>query len=126
MTHPELSHTVTEMNVLLRPDGVDAVVDSIPGALPQATDVQVRMRSIDLECEPDNMLVAEYHQRFDAVPVTEQVHRLVVEADWEQPEGDSREFTTGVTAAIVGCLPPAPDGSTGLWFGNTRAITSSE
>ncbi|MCJ7859438.1 hypothetical protein [Corynebacterium kalidii] len=116
--------TATDMNVLVRPDRRDALLDAVDAALTGlgATGVEVELRSVESACEPDNMLVADYLQRFDTPPVGEQVHRLTVTAHWP----GAAPATADVTRAVAGCLPSAPDGSPGLWFGQTTTLRSSE
>ncbi|MGO1948834.1 MAG: hypothetical protein ACTH1D_04320 [Mycobacteriaceae bacterium] len=118
--------TVTDLNILVRAGEVAGIRERISAALDAAgaRGHEIVVREITLACEPDNMLVTEFQQRFDRPAVVEQVHHLVVTASW----GDSGEVpgTADITATVVGCLPPAPDGSTGLWFGQTRSVSSSE
>lgn len=116
--------TETDMNVLLRVDEVDSVSSGIRRALDTsgAVELQVTFTAIESACEPDNVLVAEYLQRFDSPPVSEQVHRLTVTAHWERVVEDTRSITREVAA----CLPAAPDGSPGLWFGQTSTLRSCE
>jgi hypothetical protein len=117
------------MNVLVRPDHVAALADAIERALGDhgATGVEVRLTGIESACEPDNMLVAEYQQRFDTPPIGEQVHRLTVTACWQDSHGQDKALSTAdVTRVIAACLPGVPDGSPGLWFGQTSTLRSSE
>jgi hypothetical protein len=122
--HSASARTATDMNLLVRPDHGGALLDAVEAALTDlgATGVALELRSVESSCEPDNMLVAEYQQRFDTPPVGEQVHRLTVTAHWP----GAVPGTADVTRAVAGCLPAAPDGSPGLWFGQTTALRSSE
>lgn len=116
--------TWTDMNVLLRPDLGSEVVEEVRSVLARrgAGQVEVELTGIESACEPDNMLLAEYQQRFDSPAISEQVHRLTVSANWQ---GEA-PGTADVTASVAGCLPPAPDGTPGLWFGQTSTLRSSE
>lgn len=121
--------TATDMNVLVRPDHVVALADAIKHTLGDhgATGVEVVLTGIESACEPDNMLVAEYQQRFDTPPIGEQVHRLRVTACWPDAQGQDKAMSTAdVTRVIAACLPGVPDGSPGLWFGQTSTLRSSE
>lgn len=121
--------TATDMNVLVRPDHVAALADAIKHALGDhgATGVEVVLTGIESACEPDNMLVAEYQQRFDTPPIGEQVHRLTVTACWQDAYRKDKALSTAdVTRVIAACLLDAPDGSPGLWFGQTSTLRSSE
>ncbi|AHW63902.1 Hypothetical protein CGLY_07285 [Corynebacterium glyciniphilum AJ 3170] len=121
--------TATDMNVLVRPDGVTALAVAIRHTLGDhgATSVEVTLTGIESACEPDNMLVAEYQQRFDTPPVSEQVHRLTVTARWQGTHWQGGALNTAdITRDIAACLPILPDGSPGLWFGQTSTLRSSE
>lgn len=116
--------TETDMTALLRPDRTGTTATAVRRELSTAgaQDVRVEFTVIESACEPDNALVAEYLQRFESPPVSEQVHRLNVTAQWVHGQVDTKV----VTRQVAGCLPPAPDGSPGLWFGQTSTLRSSE
>lgn len=128
--------TWTDMNVLLRPDLGSEVAEAVRSVLTRhgASQVEVELTGIESACEPDNMLLAEYQQRFDSPAISEQVHRLTVSANWPgEDAGEAAGKGTGkapstadITAEVAGCLPPAPDGTPGLWFGQTSTLRSSE
>ncbi|WP_420099914.1 hypothetical protein [Corynebacterium sp.] len=118
------SATDTDMTVLLRPGCRDALVGDIREVLSGrgAIRTEVGLTAIASACEPDNMLIAEYQQRFEAPPVSEQVHRLTVHAYWS----GATPATAGITRDIAACLPRLGDGSPGLWFGQTTTLRSCE
>lgn len=118
--------TETAMNVLMRPDLLEETATRIREELGDAgaQDVRVETRNVESACEPDNVLIAEYSQRFDSPPIAEQVHLLTVTAAWASETATPERRK--VTASVASCLPPAPDGTPGLWSGQTTALPSSE
>ncbi|MGP9724783.1 hypothetical protein ACT3SZ_12295 [Corynebacterium sp. AOP40-9SA-29] len=120
--------TWTDMNVLLRPDLGSEVVEAVRSVLTRrgASQVEVELTGIESACEPDNMLLAEYQQRFDSPAISGQVHRLTVSASWTGETAGEVPGTADITAEVAGCLPPAPDGTPGLWFGQTSTLRSCE
>lgn len=113
LTHPVLA----DINALLRAADTDAVARRIAETLSQrgACDIQVHIADVAAGCEPDNMLVTEWQQRFEAPPIAESLHRILVGATAPEslPDAD-------ITQTVAEALPKAPDGSQGLWYGSTR------
>ena len=126
-------HTVTDINVLLRATEVEATARAIADSLASrgVEVLSVHIMDVGSGCEPDNMLVTEYEQRFDSPPIAESLHRILVGARTAETvdagDGLATESTTQtISAAVAAALPPAPDGSEGLWYGSTRLGTLRE
>jgi hypothetical protein len=114
--------TFTDLNALFRTADADVTVDRIDSAVRAlgAREVRVRAKAISLVCEPDNMLVAEYEQIHDGPPVTEELHRITVEAGVPTDASTDGDISDSITRAVVGALPTGPDGTAAVWFGSTR------
>lgn len=109
---------IAEITVLMRSSETDGAARVIATALKEQgyTDVGVHIVDIHAGCEPDNILVTEYEQRFERPPLAESLYRIVVGVT--APAGVR---FSDVTSRIAASLPPAPDGSEALWYGGTRA-----
>lgn len=110
-------HIIADINALLRAADTESTARAIAESLKELglQEISVHIADVAAGCEPDNMLVTEYEQRFSMPPVVESLHRIVVGAQKGLGVDNS-----AVTSAIARALPAAPDGSEGLWYGSTR------
>lgn len=117
-SEPSQQPFIADINALMRASEVNATAEAIAEALVSAghSNIAVHIADVSVGCEPDNMLVTEYEQRFDMPPVVESLHRIVVGG-----QGRGGVDLSEVTKTIAAALPKAPDGSEGLWYGGTRA-----
>ncbi|APT85015.1 hypothetical protein [Corynebacterium aquilae] len=101
--------THTDIQALLPPHELEASLPTWQSALTTAgiTGADIHVEPISLSCEPDNMLVTEYEQTHGAPPITEVLHRIVVNAHTALNERD-------LTKAIVDCLPAGTP-----WYGTS-------
>ncbi|PRQ12551.1 hypothetical protein C1Y63_00360 [Corynebacterium sp. 13CS0277] len=72
-------------------------------------DPEIFVEPLSLGCEPDNMLVTEYEMRHGTPPITQTLHRVIVNARTALADAD-------MTRAVVDCLP-----ADATWYGTTRA-----
>lgn len=100
----------TDLNLLIRPSEWEAVAEEIPAKLAgSGYEAQsVHSQIVDLTCEPDNMLVAQFELAEGHAPSVEVLHRVVVNGSSEL---DLREATKTVSAAL-------PEGA--YWYGTSH------
>ncbi|AGF72796.1 hypothetical protein [Corynebacterium halotolerans] len=100
----------TDLNLLIRPSEWDDVAEAMPAKLADSgyEAQSVHSQIVDLTCEPDNMLVAQFAQTEGHAPSVEVLHRVVVNGSSDL---DLREATKAVTAAL-------PAGA--YWYGTSH------
>ena len=100
----------TDLNILARPADWERLSTQLPAALGEVGyDVDtVHGEIVDLTCEPDNMLVAQYAQENGHMPSVDVLYRVVV-------NGRSALDLREATAAVVGALPEGT-----YWYGTSR------
>lgn len=100
----------TDLNVLINPADLQRALPKLPKKLRKAgydaTDIHSEI--VDLTCEPDNMLVTQFEQVEGHVPVTEALHRVVI-------NGDSHLDLKDLTQLVVRQLPRGT-----YWYGTTN------
>ncbi|MDO5670732.1 MAG: hypothetical protein Q4G50_12130 [Corynebacterium sp.] len=100
----------TDLNILARPAEWEQVAAELPAALGKAGyDVgTVHGEIVDLTCEPDNMLLAQYAQEQGRMPITEVLYRVII-------NGSSGLDLRAATAEVVAALPADT-----YWYGTSR------
>lgn len=102
-------NVATDLNVLINPADWGRAVAKLPKKLRKAgfdvTDIHAEI--VDLTCEPDNMLVTQFEQTEGHVPVTEVLHRVLV-------NGRSHLDLRELTQLVVRNLPRGT-----YWYGTT-------
>ena len=104
----------TDLNILARPAEWEQLSTTLPAALGEAGyDIDtVHGEIVDLTCEPDNMLLAQYAQEKGRMPIAEVLHRVILNG---RSALDLREATAAVVAAF-------PSGT--YWYGTSREGTT--
>lgn len=99
----------TDLNVLITPGDWERTLEKLPKKLRRAGfDVtEIHAEIVDLTCEPDNMLVTQFEQIEGHVPITEVLHRVIV-------NGRSHLPLTELTQTVVRGLPRDT-----YWYGTT-------
>ncbi|WJZ03039.1 hypothetical protein [Corynebacterium freiburgense] len=95
----------SRIQVLLTPNEVEQV--KLSGVLAQQ---ELRVRAIDLACEPDNMLVTQFQQQEARQPVSEVLHLVEL-------SGETNLADTEVTQAVVARFPKHT-----YWYGTTMTV----
>jgi len=100
----------TDLNILARPAEWEQLSTTLPALLGKSGyDVDsVHGEIVDLTCEPDNMLVAQFAREQGRMPTTEVLYRVIING---RSGLDLREVTAAVVAAF-------PDGT--YWYGTSR------
>lgn len=100
----------TELQILANPKEMKAWAKELPARLEKVGyhNAQVEAEPISLACEPDNMLVTQYEQFEGHPPITEDLHRLLVNGETELDE-------KAATQAVVGLFP-----SNTYWYGTSN------
>lgn len=104
------SRTVaTDLNVLINPAELARAVEKLPKKLRKAgyEATEIHSEIVDLTCEPDNMLVTQFEQVEGHVPITEALHRVVI-------NGSSHLALRELTQVVVRSLPRDI-----YWYGTT-------
>lgn len=90
----------TDLNVLINEKDAPAITQKLgeqlaaSGYIPSRVEVQL----ISMACEPDNMLVTQYEQINGRPPITEDLHRFVINGETDLEPKDA-------TKAVVALLP---------------------
>lgn len=104
----------TDLNLLIRPADWGRVAAGLPAALAEAgyhAD-SVHGEIVDLTCEPDNMLVTQFSQMEGHPPITEVLHRMVL-------NGESDAALKDLTTMVVENLPEGA-----YWYGTSLEGTT--
>ncbi|HHU68521.1 hypothetical protein [Corynebacterium sp.] len=104
----------TDLNILFRPAEWEALSGTLPEALAGVGyDIDtLHGEIVDLTCEPDNMLVAQFAQDQGRMPTTEVLYRVII-------NGSSTLDLRDATARVVGALPEST-----YWYGTSREGTT--
>lgn len=104
----------TDLNILARPAEWEAIAATLAGKLGKVGyDVDtLHGEIVDLTCEPDNMLVAQFAQEQGRMPTTEVLYRVIING---RGALDLRE----ATAEVVNALPAGT-----YWYGTSREGTT--
>nr|WP_257158596.1 tRNA (guanosine(37)-N1)-methyltransferase TrmD [Corynebacterium cystitidis] len=99
----------TDLNVLITAAEWERAAAQMPKKLRKAgfEPREIHAEQVDLTCEPDNMLVAQFEQAEGHVPVAESLYRVVV-------NGRSALDLRDATKAVVAALPAGT-----YWYGTT-------
>ncbi|WP_092254718.1 tRNA (guanosine(37)-N1)-methyltransferase TrmD [Corynebacterium cystitidis] len=99
----------TDLNVLITAAEWERAAGQMPKKLRKAgfEPREIHAEQVDLSCEPDNMLVAQFEQAEGHVPVAESLYRVVV-------NGRSALDLRDATKAVVAALPAGT-----YWYGTT-------
>ncbi|RNE49425.1 hypothetical protein [Corynebacterium alimapuense] len=99
----------TDLNLLIRPEEWEEIAPQLPAALAEHGFLvdSVHAQTVDLTCEPDNMLVTQYSQVLGRPPIVEVLHRIIV-------NGSSDMALKDATQAVVATLP-----EDSYWYGTS-------
>ena len=100
----------TDLNLLFRPAEWEALSGTLPEALAGVGyDIDtLHGEIVDLTCEPDNMLVAQFAQDQGRMPTTEVLYRVII-------NGASELDLKIATFEVIGALPPGT-----YWYGTSK------
>ena len=104
-----LHDAYSDINVLVNSHAMDAAQTQWPTILKEhgVESAHVHVEIVSLSCEPDNMLVTEYEMKNGTPPITESLHRVVVNARTALSDAE-------MTRAVVACLPEGAS-----WYGTS-------
>ncbi|MCS4536276.1 hypothetical protein [Corynebacterium sp. HS2168-gen11] len=105
----------TDINILIHPADWQEIVAKLPQQLTDAGYLvdSIHADEIVLSCEPDNMLVTQYEQYEGHSPITEVLHRVVI-------QGRSDISLVEATKLVVKFFPPGT-----YWYGTSHEGTAT-
>lgn len=104
----------TDINILIHPADWQEIVAKLPQQLTDAGYLvdSIHADEIVLSCEPDNMLVTQYEQYEGHSPITEVLHRVVI-------QGRSDISLVEATKLVVKFFPAGT-----YWYGTSHEGTA--
>lgn len=104
----------TDLNILIRPEELTQAIATMPEGLKRSgyRVSEIHAQVVDLTCEPDNMLVTQFSQMEGHPPITEVLHRMVL-------NGESDAALKDLTTMVVENLPEGA-----YWYGTSLEGTT--
>lgn len=104
----------TDLNILIRPTELTEAIETMPEGLKRSgyRVSEIHAQVVDLTCEPDNMLVTQFSQMEGHPPITEVLHRMVL-------NGESGAALKDLTTMVVENLPEGA-----YWYGTSLEGTT--